>query len=74
MLRGAVVIVLLLLNTLWWGGLVLIVGFPKLFMPRSELRRRFILGLAWLDLVFTAILIGAAWVAIRSANEEAAVV
>ena len=32
------------------------------------------LGLAWLDLVFTAILIGAAWVAIRSANEEAAVV
>ena len=48
MLRGAVVIVLLLLNTLWWGGLVLLVGFPKLFMPRSELRRRFILGLAWL--------------------------
>jgi len=31
------------------------------------------LGLAWLDLVFTAILVGAAWVAIRSATEEAAV-
>jgi 1-acyl-sn-glycerol-3-phosphate acyltransferase len=47
-LRGAVVIVLLLLDTLWWGGLVLVAGFPKLFMPRSELRRRFILALAWL--------------------------
>jgi 1-acyl-sn-glycerol-3-phosphate acyltransferase len=47
-LRGAVVLLLLLLNTLFWGGLVLILGFPKLFMPRSELRRRWILALAWL--------------------------
>ena len=31
------------------------------------------LGLAWLDLVFTAILVGAAWVAVRTANAEAAV-
>lgn len=53
MLRGVVVILLLLLNTIWWGSLVLIVGFPKLFMPRGELRRRFILALAWL---------GACWV------------
>lgn len=48
MLRGAVVLLLLLLNTLFWGGLVLILGFPKLFMPRGELRRRWILALAWL--------------------------
>jgi len=47
-LRGAVVLLLLLLNTLFWGGLVLILGFPKLFMPRGELRRRWILALAWL--------------------------
>ena len=31
------------------------------------------LGLAWLDLVFTAILVGAAWVAVRTANADAAV-
>ncbi len=48
MLRGALVVLLVFLNTLFWGGLVLIVGFPKLFMPRSELRRRWILALAWL--------------------------
>lgn len=48
MLRGAIVVVLLLLNTFLWGGLVLILGFPKLFMPRSEARRRMILALAWL--------------------------
>ena len=48
MLRGASVILLVFLNTLFWGGLVLLLGFPKLFMPRSELRRRWILMLAWL--------------------------
>jgi 1-acyl-sn-glycerol-3-phosphate acyltransferase len=47
-LRGVLVVLLLLLNTLWWGGLVLILGLPKLLMPRGELRRRWILALAWL--------------------------
>jgi 1-acyl-sn-glycerol-3-phosphate acyltransferase len=47
-LRGVVILVLLLISTLWWGGLVLLVGFPKLFLPRSEARRRLILLLAWL--------------------------
>ena len=64
MLRGLLVSLLLFLNMLLWGGLVLIVGFPKLFLPRSELRRRFILGLAWLgerwvgvnDRIFDALL------------------
>lgn len=48
MLRGAVVIVLLLLNTAFWGGAVLLLGAVKFFIPRSELRRRMILLLAWL--------------------------
>jgi len=56
-LRGALVLLLLLVNTLFWGGVVLIAGFPKLFLPRGELRRRFILALAWL---------GARWVGVNN--------
>ena len=48
MFRGAVVILLLFLNTCFWGTLVLLIGLVKLFVPRSELRRRLILGAAWL--------------------------
>lgn len=46
MLRGAVTIVLVLLNTALWGTFVLLGGLVKLFLPRSEVRRRAILLLA----------------------------
>ena len=42
------VILLLFLNTCLWGTLVLLIGAVKLFVPRSELRRRLILAAAWL--------------------------
>jgi 1-acyl-sn-glycerol-3-phosphate acyltransferase len=47
-LRGVLTIVLLLLNTALWGTPVLLGGLFKLLLPRSEIRRRVILGLAWL--------------------------
>ena len=42
-LRGCLTMALLMLNLFFWGTLVLILGLPKLLMPKGELRRRWIL-------------------------------
>jgi 1-acyl-sn-glycerol-3-phosphate acyltransferase len=54
-LRGPLVILLIFLNTCFWGTLVLVIGLVKLFVPRSELRRRLILAAAWLGERFVGV-------------------
>jgi Acyltransferase len=46
LLRGCLTMALLMLNLFFWGMLVLILGLPKLLMPKGELRRGWILLLA----------------------------